>query len=177
VTQTAPAIRSIQSIPIDKLTEYENNARTHSDEQVDQIAASIVEFGWTNPLIVDEGYTLVAGHGRLAAAQSLGLETVPVLVIEDLDENRRRALSILDNKLPMNAGWDEEVLAAELAAISASDLNLGLLGFSDAELAELVAEPNFSPGSQGEQGKLDSLEPKYTTCPHCGEVYDLRAQD
>lgn len=178
MTDTAtPAIRRIKSVPIGKLSEYERNARTHSDEQIEQIAASLVEFGWTNPILVDDDYTIVAGHGRLAAARSIGVEKVPVLVVEGLDEERRRVLAILDNKLPLNAGWDVDILASELAAIEAADLDVGLTGFTDLELHDLVAEPDFSPASTKEQGKLDALDPKMTTCPHCGETYDLRAKD
>ena len=97
---------------IDRLRPYERNPRTHSDEQVDQIAASMVEFGWTNPVLVDEQGWILAGHGRLLAARKLGLAEVPVIRFEHLSEAQKRAYLIADNQLALQAGWSEELLAA-----------------------------------------------------------------
>src|SRR6266851_2542204 len=94
---------------IDTLVRYQKNARTHSDEQISQIAASITEFGWTNPILVGPDYVIIAGHARLAAAKKLRLTEVPVIVLGHLTEKQRRALVIADNQLALNAGWDEEM--------------------------------------------------------------------
>lgn len=126
--------------PLTELTRYAHNARTHSPEQVNQIAASITEFGFTNPLLIRKGIIL-AGHGRLAAAEQLGLEQVPCLVLDHLTETQAKALILADNKLALNAGWDEELLKAELATLDAAELDLTLLGWSDAELEILLSEP------------------------------------
>ena len=124
----------IEQWPTAKLLPYARNARTHSDDQVAQIAASIVEFGWTNPILVDAEGVVVAGHGRLLAARRLGIETVPVVVLGHLTPAQRRAYVIADNKLALNAGWNEELLAAELHALNGEGFDLALTGFSDAEL-------------------------------------------
>lgn len=105
---------SVEHWPLDRLRAYARNPRTHSDAQVAQIAASIVEFGWTNPVLVAGDGTVIAGHGRLDAARRLGLSMVPVLVLDHLSEAQRRAYVIADNKLALNAGWNDELLAAEL---------------------------------------------------------------
>ena len=103
--------------PVKKLIPYANNPRTHSEAQVAQIAKSIEEFGFTNPILVDTKAGILAGHGRLRAAQKLGLSKVPVLVLDRLTETQKRAYILADNKLAENAGWDEELLAAELEAL------------------------------------------------------------
>jgi len=118
---------------------HDRNAHTHFDSQVAQIAASIVEFGFTNPILADGQGNVIAGHGRLAAAQRLGLDTVPLLVLDHLTEAPRRAYVLADNKLALNAGWDEELLAAELNALNGDGFDLGLTGFSDEERADLMA--------------------------------------
>ena len=105
----------IELWPIERLRPYERNPRTHSEAQVDQIAASMVEFGWTNPVLVDEQGGILAGHGRLLAARKLGLAEVPVIRFEHLSEAQKRAYLIADNQLALQAGWGEELLAEELA--------------------------------------------------------------
>ncbi|MHA6834121.1 site-specific DNA-methyltransferase [Ralstonia pseudosolanacearum] len=130
----------IEHWPIQRLAPYAANARTHSDEQIAQIAASMVEFGFTNPILVGRDGIIVAGHGRLAAARKLGLETVPVIVLDHLSPTQRRALVIADNRIAENAGWDEAVLRAELAALDAADFDLSLTGFDADALAELMDE-------------------------------------
>ena len=139
MTLTAMA-RRIEFWPIDKLVPYARNARTHSAEQVAQIAASIVEFGFVNPILVDSKDGIIAGHGRLLAARKLGLLEVPVIVLDHLSETQRRAYVIADNKLAMNAGWDDALLAAELAALEADGFDLDLVGFSDEELEALLKD-------------------------------------
>lgn len=121
------------------LTPYAGNARTHSAEQIAQIARSIQEFGWTNPILVDGDGGVIAGHGRLLAAQELGIEKVPTIAVTGLTDAQKRALVIADNKLALNAGWDERVLAAELAEIATSDFDISLLGFSELEIRALTS--------------------------------------
>lgn len=130
---------TVEHWPLDRLRPYASNPRTHSDEQVAQIAASIVEFGWTNPVLVAGDGTVIAGHGRLEAARRLGLDTVPVVVLDHLSEAQRRAYVIADNKLALNAGWDEELLAAELHALNGDGFDLALTGFDEEELDRLLA--------------------------------------
>lgn len=137
--------RRIELWPPDRLRPYAKNARTHSDEQVAQIAASIVEFGFVNPVLVDTNDGIIAGHGRLLAARKLGLAEVPVVVLDHLTETQRRAYIIADNKLAMNAGWDEKVLATELRDLADDGVRLALIGFSDEELEDLLAEGEPQP--------------------------------
>ncbi len=122
---------------LDRLVPYERNARTHSPEQVAQIVASIQEFGFTNPILVDGADGILAGHGRLAAAKDMGLAEVPVIVLDHLSAAQRRAYILADNQLALNAGWDLEMLQQEVAALNLADFDLNLLGFSDDELAGL----------------------------------------
>lgn len=126
--------------PISALIPYARNSRTHSDEQVAQIAASIREFGFTNPVLVDGDGGIIAGHGRVLAARKLGLKDVPVLVLDHLTPVQRRAYVIADNKLALNAGWDAEQLKLEMLDLQGDDFDLALTGFSDDELAALLAD-------------------------------------
>ena len=136
----APAMASgIEMWPLDRLIPYARNARTHSDAQIGQIAASIAEFGFTAPVLVGSDGVIVAGHGRLAAARKLGLATVPVVVLDHLTPNQRRALVIADNKIAENAGWDEELLRIELEALKDDGFDLDLTGFDADALADLLA--------------------------------------
>ena len=130
--------------PVAELIPYAANSRTHSDAQVAQIAASITEFGFTNPVLIDGEGGIIAGHGRVLAAKALGLASVPVLVLDHLTAAQRRAYVIADNKLALNAGWDEDVLRAEIEALGAEDIDLGLLGFDDDELDALLNPPSDS---------------------------------
>jgi len=159
--------------PVDRLVPYERNARTHSPEQIAQIAASIQEFGFTNPILVDGKDGIIAGHGRLAAAKDLGLTEVPVVVLDHLTPTQRRAYVLADNKLALNAGWDEELLAGELRALKGVEFDLELVGWSTGELAELMAEPDFAPGTEEDQGQLDQTQPKEVdcVCPECGHEF------
>ncbi|MGH7463223.1 MAG: ParB/Srx family N-terminal domain-containing protein, partial [Longimicrobiales bacterium] len=129
----------IEQWPTTKLLPYARNARTHSDEQVAQIAASIAEFGFTNPILAGSDGVIVAGHGRLAAAQKLGMEVVPVVVLDHLSTTQRRALVIADNRIAENAGWDEAMLRVELVSLQDDDFDLALTGFDADDLADLLA--------------------------------------
>jgi ParB-like chromosome segregation protein Spo0J len=119
---------------VTELIPYVNNSRTHSDEQVAQIAASIKEFGWTNPILVDGSNGIIAGHGRLMAARKLGHKEVPTIELKDLTETQKKAYIIADNKLALNAGWDNELLMIELESILADGFELELMGFDPSEL-------------------------------------------
>ena len=123
---------------VETLVPYVNNARTHSDEQVAQIAASIKEFGWTTPLLVDGENGILAGHGRLAAARKLGITEVPVIELSHLSAQQKKAYILADNRLALNAGWDEELLKLELSALAELDFDLDLIGFTDKELDALL---------------------------------------
>jgi ParB-like chromosome segregation protein Spo0J len=164
----------VERRPISELIPYARNSRTHSDAQVAQIAASIREWGWTMPILVDEDGNVIAGHGRIMAAQKLGIADVPCMTATGWSEAKRRAYVIADNKLALNAGWDDDVLKLELQDVDTLGFDLTLTGFDVAELANLFDEPDFAPGTEGDQGKLDELAPKMVTCPHCQAEWDLR---
>ena len=124
---------------VEALIPYARNPRKHSEAQVAKIAASIVEYGWTNPILVDGASGIIAGHGRLAAARKLGLDQVPVIELAHLTVAQKRALVIADNRLALDAGWDEEMLALEIAELSESGYDLALTGFDDSELERLLS--------------------------------------
>src|SRR5580692_5528822 len=138
--------KHIQLWLIDELIPSAKNPRTHSDAQVDQIAASIDEFGFNNPILVDTKAGIIAGHGRLLAARKLGLKEVPVIVLDHLTEAQKRAYIIADNQLALNAGWDENLLRQELVALQNEDFNLDLMGFDDEDLARLLADQEAAQG-------------------------------
>lgn len=119
----------IENLTLDALIPYARNSRTHSDEQVAQVAASIREFGFTNPVLIDANGGIIAGHGRVMAARKLGLADVPCIRLAHLSEAQKRAYVIADNKLELNSGWDEKMLAAELESLKEFDFDLSLLGF------------------------------------------------
>jgi DNA modification methylase len=132
--------RKLEWRQIADLIPYARNARTHSDEQVAQIAASIKEFGWTNPILVDGENGIIAGHGRLAAARKLGNTEVPVIELTGLSEAQKRAYILADNKLALNAGWDTDMLIEELKELKEMDFDLELTGFSDKEISDFLVE-------------------------------------
>lgn len=133
---------SIEYLSAKDITPFARNSRTHSDEQVAQVAASIKEFGWTNPILIDETSTIIAGHGRLMAAQRLGLSEVPTIRLEGLTDAQKRAYVIADNKLALNAGWDEEMLAIEIGDLLEQGFDLDLTGFGEDEIGALLADVN-----------------------------------
>jgi DNA modification methylase len=132
----------IEYRPLDSLVAYVRNARTHSEAQIAQIAASIREFGWTNPILVDGDNGVIAGHGRLAAAKLLGLAQVPVIELAGMSEQQKRAYVLADNKLALNAGWDDDLLRLELGELRDAGADLGLIGFDGDEIKALFAPRN-----------------------------------
>lgn len=152
------------------LIPYARNSRTHSEAQVSKIAASIREFGFLNPVIVDGSSGIIAGHGRIMAAQKLGIETVPVIEASHLTDAQRRAYVIADNRLALDAGWDDEMLRVELEDLADADFDLDVLGFDAGELSEAMGlGADFEPGTEEEQGKLDTKTP--TICPACAHEF------
>jgi DNA modification methylase len=135
-----PSTLQITYRPIESLIPYARNSRTHSDAQVAQIAASIKEFGWTNPVLIDADGGIIAGHGRIMAGRKLGITEAPCIVLGSLTEPQRRAYVIADNKLALNAGWDVELLKIELGDLKALDFDLSLTGFDPGELGNLLAD-------------------------------------
>ena len=129
----------LEKVDIDKLVPYARNARTHSKEQILQLRASLREFGFVNPVIVDKDLTIIAGHGRVLAAKEEGITEVPCVFAEHLTEAQKRAYIIADNRLAMNAGWDAEMLSVELSELQGVDFDISLLGFDDAELNKLLS--------------------------------------
>jgi DNA modification methylase len=179
--------RNIEIWPTERLRPYAKNARTHSDAQVAQIAASIVEFGFVNPVLVDSNDGIIAGHGRLLAARQLGLAEVPVVVLDHLTDAQRRAYIIADNKLALNAGWDEKLLAEELGDLTLAGVDLALIGFTTAELEvllpgdeapveeapEVVPEPPATPVTQ--PGDIWQIGAHRLVCGDCRDASIIRA--
>lgn len=164
---------AIKHISVTKLIPYASNSRTHSNEQVAQIAASIKEFGFTNPVLIDGDNGIIAGHGRVMAAKLLGLDKVPTIELSHLTKAQRKAYIIADNKLAMNAAWDLDTLKMELQVLGNEGFDLTLTGFDQLELANL-----FDDGER--DGSTQEIDPeKYTlntTCPKCGfEFNDKKA--
>jgi DNA modification methylase len=159
----------ITEVAVEALIPYAKNSRTHDDAQVAQIAASIKEFGWTNPILVDGDKGIIAGHGRLMAARKLGLTKVPVIELKDMTEAQKKAYVIADNKLAMNAGWDMDFLKLELQDLEDADFDLSLTGFDDKELDALLA-PEITEGLTDEDSVPDIPKEPITKL---GDIYIL----
>jgi DNA modification methylase len=161
----------IELWPTARLRPYERNPRTHSEAQVDQIAASMVEFGWTNPILVDENAGILAGHGRLLAARKLGLGEVPVIRFEHLSEAQKRAYILADNQIALQAGWDDALLADELAWLRDERFDLELIGFDATELKRLLA---LADGEDGADEAEDEVpEPPEDPVSKPGDLWVL----
>ncbi len=159
----------IKTVSVEKLIPYVKNSRTHSDGQVAQIAASIKEFGWTNPILVDGESGVIAGHGRLLAARKLGQKEVPVIELAHMTESQKRAYVIADNQLAMNAGWDTTLLSLELADLKDQGFEMDVLGFDPKELDKLL-EPEQVDGLTDEDAVPETpVEPK----TKLGDIYQL----
>jgi len=146
----------IEQVATADLIPYARNARTHSDSQVAQIAGSIQEFGFTNPVLIDSENGIIAGHGRVMAAQKLGLQSVPCIRLGHLSEVQKRAYILADNRIALNSGWDEAMLQMELSELHADDVDLGLLGFDAEEVSKLLGYD--SSADKGETAELKQLK-------------------
>ncbi len=160
-------------MPVGQLVPYAHNARTHSEDQIAQIAASMAEFGFTNPILIGEDSVIIAGHGRLMAAQRLGLSEVPVIVLAHLNAAQRRALVVADNKIALNAGWDTEILLEQIELIRADGFDIDLVGFSDDELGELLAEIEAPETAGAIEGEDDIPEPPAEPVSRPGDLWIL----
>ena len=133
----------IDQTPIEELVPYDNNPRTHSAVQIERLVNSLNEFGFTNPILVDDDCNVIAGHGRLEAAKIVGLKTVPTITLSHLSEDQRRAYVIADNQLALNSGWDDDLLQSELQALGDAGFDLSLLGWGD-DIPSFAEEPDYS---------------------------------
>ena len=160
---------SIKYKSVDDLIPYVNNSRTHSDEQVAQVAASIKEFGFTNPILIDENNGIIAGHGRLMAAKKLKLEQVPTITLEGLTDAQRKAYVIADNKLALNAGWDFDLLKVEIESLQEDDFKLDLLGFDVDELNGILGFDDIAEEDEEEpeQDYEDNYKEQYGVIIMC----------
>jgi len=156
-----------------ELTPYAKNSRTHSSQQIDQIIASIREFGFTNPVLVDKEGGIIAGHGRLLAANRLGMLEIPTILLENLTETQKKAYIIADNKIALNSGWDTEKLSEEFAALAAVGFEVDLTGFdfdaSQMAGAMAAADQLMTKAPTTETPQVEGAStPTPKTCPHCG---------
>ena len=159
----------VEKWDIEKLIPYAKNSRTHSDAQVAQIASSMKEWGWTNPILVDEAGQIIAGHGRVLAARKLAIKEIPVMIANGWSDAKKKAYVIADNKLALNAGWDAELLRLEIEELKEVNFDLNLLGFSDEELADMK-EPEVVDGLTDEDAVPEvPVEPK----TKLGDIYIL----
>ena len=163
----------IEQRSVAELIPYAANSRTHSDAQVAQIAASIKEFGWTNPILVSGDNSIIAGHGRLLAARKLGMDEVPTIVLDHLSKAQQRALVIADNQLALNAGWDMKMLKAEIEDLDLENFNLDILGFDEAFLDELLetTPSGDADNPYTDKVKIPTYEPQGEK-PSVEELYD-----
>jgi ParB-like chromosome segregation protein Spo0J len=166
ITERKPL--EIKYLPIDDLIPYERNPRTHSEEQIAQIAASIREFGFTNPILIDDKQGVIAGHGRFAAAKKLGLEKVPCIDLSHLTDEQKRSYILADNKISLNGGWNEELLRMELTELKELGANLELTGFDAMELADIMLGKDVE-FKEFDESAADDVQ--LLTCPKCGHSF------
>ena len=162
----------VERVSRDELIPYSNNPKEHPDEQVKKIASSIKNYGWDQPIVVDGGGEIIKGHGRLQAAETLGLDEVPVIWREDLSDAEAKAARIADNKTA-ESPWGDDELETEVGVLADDDaIDLDSLGFDDDELNDLLGElevPDFDPVGEDEQPRLDETDP--IECPECGHEF------
>lgn len=175
-----PQTLNVEYRKVDSLLPYVRNPRTHSEAQIAKLASSIVEFGWTQPILVDGQNGIIAGHGRLAAARRLGLEKVPVIELAHLTPAQKRAYVIADNRLALDAGWDEEMLALELAELKDAGYDLALTGFGDDEIERLLDGLNLDADEEAsrdtadaENGLDDEVEPPKIVISRPGDIWRM----
>jgi hypothetical protein len=164
---TSPDLPGLERWPLDRFLPYERNARTHSDEQIAQLAASITEFGFVNPVLATSEGHVLAGHGRLRAAALAGLDSVPVLLLDHLTPTQRRAYLLADNKLALNAGWDVTLLQEEIIGLDLENFDIELLGWARSDL-DAFLDPDAIDSDQGEWKEAGEGIPVEHQCPSCG---------
>lgn len=164
---------NIELIKTGDLIPYARNSRTHSDAQIAQIAGSIREFGFTNPVLIGSDNDIIAGHGRIMAAQKLKMNEVPCIRLGHLTETQKKAYVIADNKLALNAGWDEELLGLELADLREIDFDLGLMGFDAEEIEAALNPPEIDPNNLNDDYTHKVESPLYEPKGECPEIGDL----
>lgn len=168
-------------VAVKDLTPYARNSRTHSPEQITQIANSIQQFGFVNPVLIDAHSVIIAGHGRLLGAEKAGLDKVPCIVLDHLSDRERRALVIADNKIAQNAGWDMDILASELGELVNLDFDLTFTGFDEQELDAILKsdlsllpekKPDKKKADQDSGDNLSTSKSKIVhTCPNCNHKF------
>lgn len=187
---------NVQQVRIADLVPYAENSRTHSEAQIAQLAASIKEFGWTNPVLIDERNQIIAGHGRIMAAEKLNIDTVPCIVLDGLSDAQKKALVIADNKIALNAGWNDALLSQQLLELSNADFDLNSIGFGPDELDDIlgdVYEPVYNPTYEAKSvtdndverasvdlsKQIDGLKADKSEkgveviCPYCTETFNV----
>lgn len=175
--------RNIEYIEPSRLSNYEKNSRTHSADQITQIAKSIKEFGFTNPVLIDADNGIIAGHGRVAAAKQMGMAMVPCLRLTNLTDEQKRAYIIADNKLALNAGWDLDVLKMELQSLADLGFDLPLIGFSEDELKDLLPVDDYGKGKDSDSENGFVYSEKFSIVVECDneqhqqEVFDKFQKD
>jgi DNA modification methylase len=163
--------KTIEQVPLADLIPYARNARTHSAAQISQLCGSLREFGWVNPVLIDGDNNIIAGHGRILAAQQLGMMTAPCLRISHLTDAQRRAYILADNSLALNSGWDEELLKIELADLQLAEFDVGLLGFSEEQLAAFDPNPPSDADAEPQIDKAEELRAKWGV--ETGQLWEL----
>tara|TARA_R100000734_G_scaffold12493_1_gene9252 strand:+ start:10343 stop:10861 length:519 start_codon:yes stop_codon:yes gene_type:complete len=165
--------KEILNVELSKLVPYEKNSRTHTQEQIEQIASSIQEFGFTNPVLIDENNSVLAGHGRVKAAELLELNDVPTLKVTGLSDKQKRAYVIADNKLALNATWNDDILQTELQDLFNSDFDLSILGLNENEINSFLGDSLNDISDEkdfvgAEEITLDDIDNFAHECPRCG---------
>ena len=163
---------NIIQTPINEITPYARNPRKN-EAAIAKVAASIKEFGFRQPIVVDGEKVVIVGHTRLEAARQLGLADVPVHIATGLTDTQAKAYRLADNRTGEEATWDSELLALELDDLD-GEIDLDILGFEPDELDTYRTGSNFAPGTEDDQGRLDQLDPIYVACPDCGHEFDSR---
>lgn len=161
----------VELINIEKLIPYAMNARTHSEEQVAQIAGSIKEFGFNNPVLIDSENGLIAGHGRVMAGRKLGLKEVPAIRLGHLTDIQKKAYILADNKIALNSGWDYELLKSEIEMLEEEEFRLDVLGFSVQEIEQITVGEQMKQDSPDDFKDVDESDLEHK-CPKCGFEFD-----
>jgi ParB-like chromosome segregation protein Spo0J len=173
-------MRRYENVDINKLIPYENNARTHSPEQVEKLAKSIEQFGFINPVLIDGNFGIIAGHGRVQGAKQLGLKEVPCIFVEDLTEAQKRAYILADNKLALDAGWDDDLLKVELEALKELNFDISLTGFTMGDIDISIGDPEKSEEDDKPLYTQRVDIPQYQItgeCPELSELVDTEKAD